>query len=49
MMKHLSVAQKPTKDWPAFPMAEFSTKIGKSCPHQELRHKTLPKFWTLLN
>ena len=48
-MKHLSVAQKLTKDWPAFPMAEFSTKIGKSCPHQELRHETLPKFWPLLN
>jgi len=49
MMKQLSVLEKPTKDWPAFPMAEFSTKIGKSCPHQELRHETLPKFWTLLN
>jgi len=49
MIKQLSVDQKPTKDWPAFPMAEFSTKVGESCPHQELRHETLPNFWTLLN
>jgi len=49
MMKQLSVLEKPTKDWPAFPIVEFSTKIGKSCPHQELRDESLPKFWPLLN
>jgi len=40
MMKQLSVLEKPTKDWPAFPMEEF---------HQESRDETLPKFWPLLN
>jgi len=49
MMKQLSVLEKPTKDWPAFPMVEFSTKIGKSYPHQKSRDETLPKFWPLLN
>jgi len=47
MMKQLGVLENQQKT--AFPIVELSTKIGKSCPHQESREETLPKFWPLLN